>query len=130
MQIVDYNLPHFKRATWAVNKGKFSTLRIDDCCWYGSTKFYLKGKYVWSFSKKRDWMSQKKIWHSISLRQHISQRLKRIKGLIPFVGIDILNNWIIFVPYQNGFIRSNLYCVLETFFNSAAYTNLKKQVYD
>ena len=128
--IADLNHLDFKRATWVVKKGNFLTWRIDSFYWHGPKKFNINNKNVFIFSKDVDWMPQKKIWYLIGLRQNVWRRLRKIKGFIPFIGIDILNFKIVFVLYQNGLIRANLYYVLESLFESTAHTNLKNQVYD
>ena len=62
------------------------------------------------------------------MRQHIWRRCKKIKGFIPFIGLDILNMEVTFVLYQDGLVMPNLGVVVSSLLKSNAHRNLRNSV--
>ena len=129
MKMIVANRQDLKEAAWTISKGKFSTWMVGDFYWHGPTKFNISNKVVSIFCEDVDRIPEKKVWYLRGLRQHIWRRYRKIKGFIPFIGMDIVNSKIVFVLYQVGPKRSNLYLVLQSFLESEAHTNLKNRVH-
>ena len=112
------------RLAWRKTKGKFSTWKVENLYWHGPDKYNIKGKKVSVFIEKLPQLPKQKIWYLRGMRQHIWRRCKKIKGFIPFVGIDILNLEVIFVLYQDGPVMPHLEVVVSSFFKSSVHRNL------
>ena len=128
MKMIGANKHDLREAKWMVRKGKFSTWGTGNFYWHGPTKFNARNKMVSVFCKNVDKIPKKKIWYLRGLRQHIWRRYRKIKGFIPFIGMDIINFKIVFVIYQAGPKSSNLNLVLESFLESEAHAKLKNRV--
>ena len=128
MKMIGANKHDLREAKWMVRKGKFSTWGTGNFYWHGPTKFNARNKMVSVFCKNVDKIPKKKIWYLRGLRQHIWRRYQKIKGFIPFIGMDIINFKIVFVIYQAGPKSSNLNLVLESFLESEAHAKLKNRV--
>ena len=129
MNIDDFQLNDLKFTTFRVKNGRFSTWKVDNFYWHGPTKFDLSNKIglVHSYTIPR--VPKKKIWYLCGLRQHIWRRHRKIKGFIPFIGIDILGAKVFVVLYQFRPIRRNSNWILDSFFQSVAHAYLKNQVF-
>ena len=129
MKIIGANQHDLRQATWMIRKGKFSTWGTGNFYWHGPTKFNARNKMVSVFCKNVDRIPKKKIWYLRGLRQHIWRRYRKIKGFIPFIGMDIINFKIVFIIYQTGPKSSKLNLVLESFLESEAHAKLKNRVH-
>ena len=109
---------------WRTTKGKFSTWKVENFYWHGPYKYNVKEKKVSVFKKTLTQLPKQKAWYLRGMRQHIWRRCKKIKGFIPFIGIDILNLEVTFVLYQDGPVMPHLEVVLGSFFRSSAHRNL------
>ena len=116
------------RLEWRKTKGTFSTWKVDNFYWHGPNKFNIKGKKVSVFKKKLPQLPKQKVWYLRGMRQHIWRRCKKIKGFIPFIGIDILSLEITFVLYQDGLVRPHLEVLVSSFLKSGAHRNLTNSV--
>ncbi len=112
---------------WRLKKGSFSTWKVDHYYWHGPTEFDLSNKtsLILFYYIKR--VPRRKIWSLSGVRQHLLRRLKKIKGFIPFIGIDILYFKIVFVFYQVRPIRPKLNLILNTFSESEAHRGFKNR---
>ena len=124
-----FNSYKLRQAKWRVNYGRFSTWRFENFYWHGPTRFNVEGKSVLVLFHNLEKIPKRKIWYLSGLRQHLWRRCQKIRGFIPFIGIDLLNFSVIFVLYQVRPIRPDLREVLNAFLASTAYTKLKNQVY-
>lgn len=129
MNISDFNLIEFKQADWVVKQGKFSTWKVDNIYWHRPHRFSMKKQPVSIFVSNISGVPQKKIWYLVGLRQHLWRRYTKIKGFIPFIGIDIVNARLIFVFFHVVTTAPNLNFVLQTFLESADHKKLLSIVY-
>ena len=113
---------------WCKTKGKFSTWKVHNFYWHGPDKYNIKGKKVSIFKETLSQLPKQKVWYLRGLRQHIWRQCKKIKGFIPFVGIDILRSEVTFVLYQDGPVMPQIEVVVSSFLNSSAHRNLTNSV--
>ena len=114
---------------WRLKKGSFSTWKVDYYYWHGPTEFDLSYKTSLNLFYYIKRAPRRKIWSLFGVRQHLLRRLKKIKGFIPFIGIDIVNFKVVFVLYQTGPVRPDLNVILEAFLESAVHAKLKNKVH-
>ena len=113
---------------WRKTTGKFSTWKVDNLYWHGPNKYNIKGKKVSVFKKTLSQLPKQKVWYLRGLRQHIWRRCKKIKGFVPFIGIDIMSTEVTFVLYQNSPVMPHLEVVVSSFLKSSAHRNLANSV--
>ena len=113
---------------WRKTTGKFSTWKVDSFYWHGPNKYNIKGKKVSVFKKTLSQLPKQKVWYLRGLRQHIWRRCKKIKGFVPFIGIDIMSTEVTFVLYQNSPVMPHLEVVVSSFLKSSAHRNLANSV--
>ena len=128
MNIPDFNLIDFKQADWVVKQGNFSTWKVGNIYWHGPLRFGHKKKRASIFLSNISQVPRKKIWYLVGLRQHLWRRYNKIKGFIPFIGIDILSLEVTFVLYQDRPVMPNLEAVVSSFLKSSAHRNLRNSV--
>ena len=129
MNLGNFKLNGLREVDWRIDQGNFSTWRSKNFYWHGPNRFKAAKKTVHLFVQNVDWMPTKKIWYLTGLRQHISRQNQKIKGFIPFIGIDIVNFKVVFVLYQTGPVRPDLNVILEAFLESAVHAKLKNKVH-
>ena len=109
-------------------RGKFSTWKVDNFYWHGPDKYNIRGKKVFIFKDTLPQLPKQKVWYLHGIRQHIWRRCKKIKGFIPFIGIDIMSSEVTFVLYQDGPVMPHLEVVVSSFLKSSAHRNLTNSV--
>ena len=129
MKMICVNTRRLSEVAGIKSKGKFSTWAVDNFYWHGPTNFNGRDKIVSTFCRDIDTIPQKKLWYLRGLRQHIWRHYRKIKGFIPFVGLDIVNCKIVFVLYQVGPKRSDFGAALESFMESKAHAKLMNRVH-
>ena len=116
------------RLEWRKTIGKFSTWKVGNIYWHGPNKYNIKGKKFSVFKETIYQLPKQKIWYLRGMRQHIWRRCKKIKGFIPFIGIDIMSLEVKFVLYQDGPVMPHLEVIVSSFMKSTAHRNLTNSV--
>ena len=116
------------RLEWRKTTGKFSTWKVGNFYWHGPNKYNIKGKKISVFKETLPQIPKQKVWYLRGMRQHIWRRCKKIKGFIPFIGIDIINMEVMFVLYHDGLVMPHLGVVVSSLLKSNAHRNLRNSV--